>query len=196
MAQPFFLTLETRKVNNAQGTNYRYQSWQPIQTNITTQGTKPPYYGHIVVAAMIGDQSKSKTAITNIPTSDEREAVYAAYTDQALAKIAIINMRQYNYTVNGTTDIPNPVPRPVVEYDIQVPGIVGEVGVERLLANGSDAISGITWDGISYNWELNEGRPVRLGNVTVGERVRVENGTVKVGVADSEAVILRFGNVY
>lgn len=156
-------------------------------------GTKPPYYGHVVVAAMIGDQSKGKTTITNIKTDDEREAVYAAYTGEGLARVAIINMRQYNYTVNGTSSVLNPVPRPVVEYDIQVPENAGsEVAIQRLLSNGSDAISGLSWDGISYNLELDEGRPVKLYNVTVGEKAKVENGVVKIGIPDSEAVILTF----
>lgn len=67
--------------------------------------------------------------------------------------------------------------------------------MRRLLANGSDAITGITWDGWSYNYELDEGRPVRLGNVTVGERVVVEEGgVVRVGVVDASAVLLDFGD--
>lgn len=141
---------------------------------------------------MLGPQTESKTTITNIPTSNEREAIYAAYTNQALARVAIINMRQYNYTINGTTDIPNPVPRPVTEYELEIPGYSGQVGVKRLLANGSDAISGISWNGVSYNWELDDGRPVRLGNVTVGEEIGVVGGIVRVGVMDSEAVVLSF----
>ena len=59
------------------------------------------------------------------------------------------------------------------------------------MANGSDAITGITFDGWSYNYELQEGRPVRLGNVTVGERVVVEEGgVVTVKVADASGVVL------
>ena len=35
--------------------NYRYQSWQPVDTNnITSNGTKAPYYGSITVAAFLG----------------------------------------------------------------------------------------------------------------------------------------------
>src|SRR3982075_1414196 len=36
-----------RRVHMHQGTDYRYASWQPVQTNKTTIGTKPPYYGNI-----------------------------------------------------------------------------------------------------------------------------------------------------
>ena len=74
-------------------------------------------------------------------------------------------------------------------------------GVKRLRANGSDAITGVTWDGWSYNRELDNGRPVRLGNVTktVGEQqeeeevVEIEEGgRLKVEVEDSEGVVLEF----
>jgi len=103
-------------------------------------------------------------------------------------------MREYNYTVNGTSDVVNAVPRPSREYAFAVPEYCEEeVVVKRLWANGSDAISGISWDGVSFNWELDEGRPVRLGNVTSGERVRVEGGVVRVEVLDSMAVVLAFG---
>jgi hypothetical protein len=182
-----------RRVHMHQGTNYRYASWQPIQTNITTQGTKPPYYGNIVVAAMLGDVTGNATRIANLPLQDEREAAYAAYVGDELKRVLVLNLRQYNYTVNGTSSIPNPVPRPSEQYTIQLPdGYNGTVGIQRLVANGSDAISGISWDGVSYNWELDEGRPVKLGNVTVGETATASNGSVSVNVLDSSAVILNF----
>lgn len=68
------------------------------------------------------------------------------------------------------------------------------VAVQRLAANGSDAITGITWDGWSYNYELANGQPVRLANVTdVGETVVVsDNGTVAVTVPDASAAVLWF----
>ncbi|KAF4630913.1 hypothetical protein G7Y89_g7220 [Cudoniella acicularis] len=97
-----------QRVHMHQGTNFRYQSWQPINTNITTKGTKAPYYGQIVVAAFIGSLSPStQTQISNIPLQGEREAAYAAYVNGKLARVAVINLQQYNYTVNGTSDVVN-----------------------------------------------------------------------------------------
>jgi hypothetical protein len=175
-----------------QGTDYRYASWQPIQTNKTTVGTKSPYYGNIAVAAMLGDLTAGAVQIANIPVASPFEAAYAAYVDGKLARIAVINMRVYNYTVNGTLSVLNPVERPCQEYAFQLPEECDRVEVQRLYANGSDAISGITWDGWSYNLELDHGKPVRLHNVTVGERLSAQGGTVMVEVQDSTAVILNF----
>jgi len=133
-----------RRVHMHQGTDYRYASWQLIQTNKTTVGTKLPYYGNIAVAAMLGDLTAGAVQIANIPLASPFEAAYAAYVDGKLARIAVINMRAYNYTVNGTSSVLNPVERPSQEYAFQVPEECDRVEVQRLYANGSDAISGIT----------------------------------------------------
>lgn len=63
----------------------------------------------------------------------------------------------------------------------------------RLSANGSDAITGVTFDGYSYAAELAEGKPVRMNNVTRGEQIAVgKDGKVNVKVESSGAVILDF----
>ncbi|EHL01833.1 hypothetical protein M7I_2187 [Glarea lozoyensis 74030] len=115
-----------RRVHMHMGTNYRYQSWQPVQTNITTLGTKPPYYGHVAVAAMMGNLKKEKTRIANIKLDTDTEAAYAAYSNDKLSRVAIINLRQYNYTVNGTSSVLNPVKRPSREYTLNVPADSGK----------------------------------------------------------------------
>lgn len=182
-----------RRVHMHQGTNYRYQSWQPIDTSLTTLGTKAPYYGNIAVAAILGNLVKGKVSIANLPLQNSYEAAYAAYVNSKLARVAIINMRQYNYTVNGTSSIPNPVARPSMSYSFAVPeDCSAQVSVQRLWANGSDAITGITWDGHSYNYELSQGKPVRLTNVTTGEIQRIEGGVVGVTVPDSSVAVLNF----
>lgn len=140
-------------------------------------------------------------SVTNIPLSTDAEAAYAAYstTSSQLVRAIVINMNTYNTTLNGTglgvsSNITERVSR---EYTFDVgggnvqPG--DRVAVQRLSANGSDAISGISWDGWSYNYELDMGRPVRLSNVTTGEFVTVSvNGTIVVSVPDSSAAVLNF----
>lgn len=183
------------------GTNYRYQSWQPIETEKTEIGTKPPYYGNVAAAAFVG-AAGTRVAPVQLQGDDvsaETDVAYAAFTgdeDSALARILVLNLRAYNYTLNGTggPDL-NPTPRPVRTYrftNLDL-GAGTEGTVRRLHANGSDAVTGITWDGWSYNYELDNGRPVRLENVTVGETVKVVDGGVEVQVPDSEAVVLDFG---
>jgi len=182
----------------ATGTNYRYQSWQPISTNDTLVGTKAPYYGNIAVAAALGDHSTGQTSVANLPLPYSNESAYAIYGSSASVapdRIAIINMVQYNYTAlaNGT-GLAYPTPKPSKIYSFQLPSacaVGASIAVRRLLANGSDSITGITWDGYSYNWELNLGRPVLLGNVTRGETVEVvSGGIVNADVPYSSVAVL------
>lgn len=111
----------------------------------------------------------------------------------------VLNLRAHNTTVDGAGLIPLPGPsapeRGSVDYSFRLPDADLRRGrgarIRRLMANGSDAITGITWDGWSYNHDLDGGRPVRLGNVTVGERAVVgEDGVLTVKVADASAALL------
>lgn len=62
------------------------------------------------------------------------------------------------------------------------------------MANGSDAITGVTFDAYSYNYELNNGMPVLLHNTTSGQTVDVaSNGQLWIDVPRSSAAIVRFG---
>jgi hypothetical protein len=191
------------------GTNYRYASWQPITTDLAVIGTKAPYYGNVAVAAFLGNLRIEPVRIAQLqlapsPGSSNSEVgvqdtAYGAYVDRVLTRIMVINMRSYNHTLNGTGDLStiNPVTRPVRTYSFGVAGFPEgrQAIVRRLYANGSDAITGITWDGLSYNYELDLGRPVRLRNVTTGERAVVKKGVIEVAVPDSQAVVLDFGAI-
>ena len=184
------------RVHMHQGTNYRYQSWQPVDTALMAKGTKAPYYGNVAVAAMVGDLTKNEVKIANIPLASPFEAAYAAYVDGKLARIAVINMVEYDYT-----DTASPAKRPMTTYTFQLSDIPlartngGKILVQRLLSNGSNAITGITWDGYSYSNELNNGKPVLLRNVTKGETVEAEGPNFRIGVPYSSAAILNFRGV-
>lgn len=174
-----------QRVHMHQGTNYRYAAWQPVETDLESIGTKAPYYGSIAVAAFLGDLTQGKVSISDIELGTTYESAYAAYVDDRIERIAVIQMRAYNYTGSGG-------PRPSETYKFQLPehSKCEEVGVQRLSANGSDAITGVTFDGLSYNYELDNGKPVLMENVTVGEKLQVRGGMFEVEVPWSSAVIL------
>lgn len=204
-----------QRVHMHMGTNYRYASWQPVETPRATLGTKAPYYGNIAVAAFLGNLRIAPVRVAHLPLAGgDTEAAYAAYVGGTLKRVMIINMNAYNYTNTGTKNSSNqhatdcgcdgstggeqsssgaPPPRPARAYSFTVGGGETTARVQRLYANGSDAITGITWDGWSYNYELDKGRPVRLANVTVGETLHVQNGTLVITVPDSQAVLITLG---
>jgi len=164
------------------GTNYRYQSWQPMETNITVKGTKAPYYGNIGVAAFLGGTE----SIVNLPVESETSAAYAGYSGGKLKRVIAINMVQYNAS-SWNVGFLNNYTRPVetFNFDISCGG-----SIRRLIANGSDAISGITFDGYSYNLELDNGNPVLLHNTTRGETFQSWDGNISIQVPYSSAAIL------
>ena len=172
-----------------QGTDFYYNAWQPIQTNVSI-GTKPPYYGSVAAAALLGDATTSEIRIANIPLNSSTEAAYAAYVNGTLARIAVINMQGYNSTTSSQQD---PQTRGQQTYSFSVPQVGNtSVAVRSLLADGSDATTGISFDGYSYDYELKQGMPVLLTNVTRDQTISVSNGVVNVQVMDSSAVILDF----
>ncbi|KAH9825387.1 Glycoside hydrolase [Teratosphaeria destructans] len=183
------------RVHMHQGTNYRYQAWQPVETNITSKGTKAPYYASLTVAAFLGNLKDSTPSIVNLPLPSEQESAYAAYVGGELARLIIVNLQGYNATEYNSAYINN-YTRPVEQYTFQLPScMVGSVNLRRLMANGSDAITGVTFDGYSYNYDLGNGLPVLLKNVTRGETAIVgQDGRLKVGVPRSSAVIVDFGD--
>ncbi|GCB18100.1 beta-glucuronidase [Aspergillus awamori] len=181
-----------RRTHMHQGSNYNYISWQPVGTNRTTIGTKAPYYGNAMVAAMLhgGDDVR----IVNLPLAADTEAAYAAYVNETLVRVAVINLVEFNYTSTDST-AEKVESRPSAKYTFQLPSsesvYAGSVSVQRLMANGSNAITGITWDGWSYNYELAQGKPVRLQNVTTGEAISVgDDGVVEIEIPYSSAAIL------
>lgn len=149
---------------------------------------------------MLRNSASRPVSITNIPLGeDENEAAYAAHFSRSdkLARILVINMHGYNTTLDGAglDPLPHPAQRPSRPYSFAVGAEAADgqlVRIQRLMANGSDAITGITFDGLSYNFELDAGNPVKLHNITTGETARVKNGQVTVNVPDSSAAILSF----
>ncbi len=149
---------------------------------------------------MLRNSATRPVSVSNIALgTDQYEAAYAAHFVQGekLARILVINMHGYNTTVDGAglDPLPNPAVRMTRTYSFHVGSQVADgqlVRIQRLVANGSDAITGITFDGWSYNWELDAGRPVRLHNVTTGETATVKGGQVTVNLPDSSAALLSF----
>lgn len=206
------LSLSNRSTNSNLAL-IQYASWQPIATNKATIGTKAPYYGNIAVASFLApppsspydSPTTSLATVKHLPISSTPFlSAYAAYHSSNLTRLILINLQSYNTTASGEGLAPLPpsslTPRPSVTFNFTLPaayllkdgGKEKQVVVKRLMANGSDAITGITWDGWSYNWELDEGRPVRLANVTrtsESERAWVGEGTSDGGKAGLGVVV-------
>lgn len=84
-------------------------------------------------------------------------------------------------------------PRPSKTFTLRLPYKKQDMKLQWLMAGGSDAITGITFDGYSYAAELANGLPVRLSNVTQGSQmITGKIGELVVEVPDSSAVFIDF----
>ena len=178
-------TGDIQRIHMQQGTNSRYQSWQPLDTEKTSKGTKVPYYGDIAVATALGKSGEHCTQVAAIELPDgnaETDTAYGIYEDGALARMAIINFESYNQTSTAK--------RPVKTWQFNTDKCWGQATIQRLWAAGSDAKQDITFDGYSYEYELDGGRPVKVDNVVTGETIDLDNGSVTVDVPASSAVIV------
>lgn len=193
-ANLLYLANNIARFHMHQGTNYRYQSWQPVNTDRTTIGTKAPYYGNIAVAAFLGDLTNAddRPQVVNLPLKDEFQAAYASFVKGQLENIMLINLHEYNATEGNP--LLSDSSRGSQRVSLQLPqGCRGRpLAMQRLIANGSDAVTGVTFDGYSYNYELDNGKPVLLSNVTRGETAKVDRrGMLSIDIPDSSAVLLK-----
>ena len=201
-------TIGLSRVHMQQGTGFPYSSWQPITTSNMNMSTSVAYYGNIAAAAVLDNITKESPKVVELDLGDlgtdglvSGYAIFVGDDGKPLRRLAFLDLHAYNVTTVISTSppyvrMPNPIPRPVRNYTFTLPPSLNiadgtNVGVQRLLANGSDAQGGVTWDGWSYDYELDQGRPVKVG-LGSGESVVVTGGGVDIGLQDSSAVVLVF----
>ncbi|KAL1981323.1 hypothetical protein VTN96DRAFT_2764 [Rasamsonia emersonii] len=168
------------RIHLHQGTAYRYASWLPIPVNGTGPLVKPPYYGNIFVAKFLG---WSGPQISNIDLGSDYYSAYAAYEGGKLARLAILNLHQYDPGMNGTQ-------RPQTSFVLPNLPDFTAAKVEVLTAPGASSNSSITVAGLSYDYQLGQGRGVQVA--ATGTTIESRNGSFTVDVAASEAVIVSF----
>lgn len=193
-----------RRVHMHQGTNYRYASWQPIDTDLATTATKAPYYGNIAVARFLGTATNNTTTTDSVriaeldledgpQSSPPYHSAYAAYINDRLERIALIQMQAYNSSDDDANDTGG---RPSETFTFQLGGgqdlsTLQGIDVLRLTASGSNVVSGVTFDGYSYSHDLDDGRPYLLPDVPRGEVVQAtSNGEVVLDLPWSSAAVL------
>lgn len=121
--------------------------------------------------------------ISNIDLGSDYYSAYAAYEGGKLARLAILNLHQYDPGVNGTQ-------RPQTSFVLPNLPDFTAAKVEVLTAPGASSNSSITVAGLSYDYQLDQGRGVQVA--ATGTTIESRNGSFTVDVAASEAVIVSF----
>lgn len=171
-----------------QGTAYRYGAWMPISQNGTGPSTNPPYYGHIMVSKFIG--SNPNTRINNIDLHSDFYSAYAAYEDGRLARVVLLNLHEWN---PPTSDQDETLKAPSTTFTLST-GQRGikYVTVELMTAPGALSETNITVAGLSYDYNLAEGKPVRVAKQYESVLRPDKKREISVRLRYSQAVLLTF----
>ena len=169
------------RVNFHQSEGAPYNAWNPRQNVHGPPATLPPFYGNAAVATFLGNQPDVQVVSFARPSSTE--AIYAAYSGGSLTSMAIINMNIWNSTDSGD--------RSSTDYVLQLPNANGTALVSRLHAAGADVTTGVTLGGVSFDYNVGQGKPVNVSGQPP-EIVSGSNGTFTINVPFSEAAILTF----
>jgi hypothetical protein len=158
-----------------------YSSWVPATNSAGEIGTRPPYYGELAAATFLGDSSKVVVQELAVPSTEGVESAYAAYVQGHLARLAVVNMREYNSTSADT--------HPSQIYHFKV-----DKGswwtIKVLTAPGSDVTTNVTFNGYAYEYET-LGKGARVHDRTSDQQVRADSqGSLGIRVYDSEAVVI------
>lgn len=172
------------RVHGTQRPQAPHSLWIPVAnvTNSPGPQVRAPFYAEPFVADFVG-KSGGKVGAVNMDLASDFLAVYAAYEDGKLARVALLNMREWNRGdgARGSTQFK-------VKTGADKVKVARLQAVEGALAGGFDVDGkNITYGGVQWAKGLGNGRD--FGTVRVDEVV-VKAGEAVVEVAESEAVIV------
>jgi len=162
-----------------------YSAWAPVTSGSNPPTTLPTYYEKLAAAAFLGDTKV--TAVEEITFSSSLyQSAYAAYNGARLARIAFLNMKQYN----STSATARPTSTYTYSVDSELAGTTWVV--ERLAAPGSNVRTGITFAGHAYDYSsIGNGVDERSSHCSWDQTVKAgSEGVLSVRVKDSQAVVL------
>ncbi|KAL7809367.1 hypothetical protein V8C44DRAFT_350543 [Trichoderma aethiopicum] len=154
----YYASFGVNRMHMHQGTGYRYGAWLPIAQNGTGPMTKAPYYGHVMVSKFIG--AHPRTRINNIDLKSDFYSAYAAYEDGRLRRVVILNLHEWS-PGNVAEAEGSKAPTTIFTISTGNRGIKYAT-VELMTAPGALSETNITVAGLSYDYNLAEGKPVRV----------------------------------
>lgn len=167
------------RFNLIQGTNFGYAGWVPVHYNGQAPHVRPPLYGQILAADVIGHHQDVRIAPIDLGHWDL--SAYAVYQSGILAKYVVINFDEWNTTTH--------YPRPSRKFDLHVPPKVRSAEIERLIGPGASSTTEISWRGVGWNWTEEDGRLGSSGKDKI-EVIRTQGGILALEVPSTQAVVV------
>jgi hypothetical protein len=176
-------TLNISSVEMHMTDNSYASPWQPIFMNGEAANVRPSYYAMAAMAQLIGS-GNGTTRLASLATENSYVRAYAAYANDDLASLVIINAQQVNASATDKGSI---------DFTISLPDLKGEtLFLSYLTAEGADTIRNVTWNGLSF--ESDSVGTVSNAQDQSGQTIVLDSsGAATITVRDSEAVIAHFG---
>ncbi|KAJ4368065.1 hypothetical protein N0V83_006420 [Neocucurbitaria cava] len=168
--------------------NSNASAWQPIPMyGSETTFVRPQYYAHAAVAQLIGN-GNGTTQISTLKTSDVgsgydgRVRAYAAYAQDALQAVVLINAKQANESSDKGSF--------TFTLNLGSAAANKDVFLSYLTADGADSQKGVTWNGMSYDDITGKST---IADNTVSIVTADSSGKISVPVRDSQAIVANIG---
>lgn len=142
-----------------------------------------------MVSKSIG--SNPNTRINNIDLNSDFYSAYAAYENGRLARVVLLNLHEWNPSSSQAEAEAEAAPSTTFTLSTGRGGIKYAT-VEAMTAPGALSETNITVAGISYDYGLAEGKPVRVAKQYESVLRPDNKGEISVSVRDSQAVLLTF----
>ncbi|KAI1344547.1 glycoside hydrolase family 79 protein [Xylariaceae sp. FL0016] len=163
--------------------------WQPTVLDGVAPFVRPMYYGMAAFNQIIGASCTARAAAMDIDSYPSGYngyvKAYSVYQGERLGSIVVANGKLANVSASD---------KPTMTVSVTVPtSLAGEtVHLSYLTADGADATSGTTWNGLSFE-ENGDGSQTQVSDddetTTVGD-----DGTLSFTVRDTQVVVASFGN--
>ncbi|KAJ5612264.1 hypothetical protein N7510_005458 [Penicillium lagena] len=171
------MSLNITRFNIIQGTTFGYTAWVPIEFNRQSPQVRPPLYGQLLAADVIGKHPKVQVKSLDLGRWDL--SAYAIYEGDILSKYVVVNLDEWNSTT--------PYPRPVQNIALSLSRDVKRAEVKRLTGPGAEAVTSISLGGLSWNYT--DGRLGEFGQPQV-QIFHEHDGNVKFSLQSTEAAII------
>lgn len=149
-----------------------------MEYNGQTPGVRPPLYGQLVAADVIGLHENVQVKSLDLGLWDL--SAYAVYESGILSRYVIINLDEWNVTTGYA--------RPTRKISLGMPWGVHSGEVLRLSGPGASSDTGITWGGYSWNY-TSDGRLGESGEKQ-SSSVYPRNGYMNLDIPSTEAIVV------
>ncbi|KAL6872706.1 hypothetical protein J3F83DRAFT_730760 [Trichoderma novae-zelandiae] len=173
------MSLNITRFNLIQGTTFGYTGWVPVPTGSMQPYVRPPLYGQIVVADVIGHEPNVQILPIDLGPEQWKFSAYGVYESTKLSKYVFVNLDEWNSTTS--------YPRPSQLVALSLPSGVKSATVQRLLGAGANSDSDMSWGGLSWNYT--HGRLVQSGRL-LHEELRITRGMARLTIPSTEAVVV------